>query len=205
MSQQNFVAKVLSIGWQFTASFPPQMVIFAKGTGGISRSNFRLVARMPHVAKDGYLELDFISDMPAMERDALVPVVSAAFFYSGDAIQGVRIYGDSGFIQKGLADEGSDAPDKSIAVQGGPDVFPWLRQGKNTDGGPDAFPWKALEGLGTDDLSPKALLDLPIKDLVDKVVRVRKIGQLVTMDYRPDRINIVLGSDGHSVVEVSLG
>lgn len=203
--------RVDSIGWHFTMMFPPSMIIAAKGYGSVSLQNSRLVPRSPAIAKDGFLELDFVSDVPEIELDMRVPIWSAPFHCPTAEIQGVRVFGKDNRVEKSLTEN-----DPTIAMQnfiqgsnssktqtlGGPDAFPWPLGA--LAGGPEYFPWK-LTGLATDGDEPQNILDQQVKSLLGRNTRVYRENDMVTKDYRPDRLNIVLGASTNKIVAIYMG
>jgi hypothetical protein len=90
-----------------------------------------------------------------------------------------------------------------MKMQGGPDVFPWMAT--NTSGIGDAFPW--AQSLQSDpDLTPIDILALPVKTLIGKHCRSYKTGDMLTKDFRPDRLNIEFATaEMRTIVQIWMG
>jgi hypothetical protein len=211
--QVKLAMEVSVIDWSFAFSFPPVMIIgaIAKISGG-SANNHRLVERNGQsLSGDGYFELNFVSDHPALTTDNIVVARSAPYMFSPPSgLQGIRVFGENGSKSKELA--GADLEDSISAlsafrskkvVSSGVDFFPW--KAVNSAGGGDVFPW--AKTLRDDpDLEPKDILKAPVKELLGRACRVYKTGDALTKDYRPDRVNIELDAlNMRSIVNIWMG
>jgi hypothetical protein len=211
--QVKLAMEIKVVDWSFAFSFPPVMIIgaIAKISGG-SAHNHRLVERNGQsLSADGYFELNFVSDHPALTTDNIVVARSEPYMLRPpNQLQGVRVFGENGSKSKALA--GSDVEDAISAqstfrskksAQGGGNIFPW--KAVNPSGGFDNFPW--AQTLRDDpDLEPKDILAAPVKELLGRACRVYKTGDALTKDYRPDRVNIELDPQNmRSIINIWIG
>lgn len=211
--QTKLAMEVTVIDWSWGMSFPPVMIIgaVAKISGG-SAHNHRLVARNKGaLSTDGYLELDFLSDHPALTTDNIVKARSAPYLVRPPSgLQGVRVFGEKGNLSKSLSgasieDVMSEFSKQSISMktQGGGDVFPW--SATSTSGIGDPFPW--AQSLQSDpDLTSIDILALPVKTLIGRHCRAYKNGDMLTKDFRPDRLNIEFATaEMRTIVQIWMG
>lgn len=93
----------------------------------------------------------------------------------------------------------------SAASLNGGDLFPWA---KKDGGGADGFPWSIVKTAAENgDLlaTEEVVLQRTIGSLIGMYVRVHRISDPVTEDFRPNRVNFVVADDKPNLVQVYIG
>lgn len=211
------VAAVVDVHAFMTRSIPPLLVMHAKGrvpTGGWS--NGRLVPWvyiMP--PRDGIWDFDFIAQMPhGSAIDVMSSILADLSLPKPKWCKGVRIHGASGSVEVSLFAQVDGKEEDLPAVHANWVAFPESQISADTKGGGvDGFPWcVAPDALERAIASAKLLadraepqLDQPISSLIGRFVRVYHQGDAITMDYRPERLNIQLEADSQRIVSIYFG
>jgi len=208
------VMSVVSVVFNQTKSLPPILLLHAKGTvptGGWT--NGRL---SPHVylspPKDGIWDFSFIATMPTGHAIQVVSGVESEVLALSkpEWCKGVRVHASSNAIEASTV-TAEFVPENLVSMSWVP--YPWGTPGgvigsKDSDavarGGIDLFPW-ALNSPTEDIVASMEDKGLLVRDLIGRSVRVYRQGEMVTMDYVPDRVNIVKSRFGETIENIKLG
>ncbi len=203
----------VSIAW--TKSMPPGLLVHATGTvPTLGWSGAQLVPwvyiREP---EDGIWDFDFVAQPPdAIAGQKISPIVAQAHVFPAPRwCRGVRVHGSAGSVS---TDEPSEEAKGMLATASWV-PYPWSRSdvsalaqanGGATASDPgDAFPWAvvpapAVEGKGGD-----SILKEPVSVLIGPAVRIFHEGDAITMDYRPERVNIERARYGNTIRRIFRG
>ena len=167
-------------------SHPPQYVINVKGqvnTGGWSNPRLELVGAVT----DGIQNYDFVMDPPKpgvmVTQGIATHTASINLGRASSSIKGIRVHSATNNLEK-LFDLGKS---ESMVIAGGVDILPWSM---NTEGGGDAWPWSVKQMPESTPVS--------LRDIIGHTVRVVRLGDLVTQDFKPGRITIYLDNKGRA-------
>jgi hypothetical protein len=198
-------------------SNPPQVGIAAAGT--VSTTGWTHPALEPwfYIAPpaDGILDFDF----GAMPPDHIVlpmtmPIAAHAvitrdprdYWGEGKPLAGVRIHARQNSVVAMLDAKASSEARLSLAAKGGidPVPWPWLAPGVHIKGDGDPFPIARAAALG-DDIPFPIAVNICLAQLTGKTVRVFHTGDVLTMDYRPERLNLELNPQTERIVRAFFG
>ena len=156
--------------------------------------------------EDGIQDFDFVAEEPDGITLPVVLPVSATLTIGRDRenywgqnqpLNGVRIHSKSNSVEAEFAGDGSIDPLFVARTLSGGDAVPWP-WAHRPSGGDSVFPMDfdlASGGGGTPDFSA----------LLGKSLRVYRTGDMLTLDYRPDRANIELNPADRRIVRVWFG
>lgn len=176
------------IGLLLTRSLPPQMIVTAHGrVPSMGWSSGRLI---PHVyvqqPADGIWDFDFVATMPqGISAQVVSPIIAAPFTATKPTwCKGVRVWASSNSdVGSFFVELASKDPSLSEQTELPGDEFPCFEG--------HGVAVQSLRSLIKDHPGPGSLDD-PIKSIIGRVVRVIREGDPITMDYLPQRLNIVL-------------
>lgn len=212
------VLSVETVIYNQTKSLPPLMLLHAKGTvntGGWTKGRLS-----PHVyitpPADGIWDFSFMATMPTGPSIQVFSTIESEVLLlsTPEWCKGVRVHASSNFVETNSAST-ELVPENLTPMNWVP--YPWGRElsasemggGLAVSGGVvDVFPWSVVQEV---DQSPsraegdQPFLSRPISDLLGRRVRVYRDGEMVTMDYVPERVNIVKSRYGDSIVDIKLG
>lgn len=212
------VLTVETVIYNQTKSLPPLMLLHAKGTvntGGWTKGRLSPYVYVTPPA-DGIWDFSFIATMPTGRsiQDPSSIESEVLMLSTPEWCKGVRVHASSNFIEV-TTESPEFVPEKLTPMNWVP--YPWDRERSASErggglavsgGGVDVFPWSAVQEV---DQSPSSaegdqpFLSRPISDLLGRRVRVYRDGEMVTMDYVPERVNIVKSRYGDTITEIKLG
>ncbi len=208
-------AKLFAVDEAFVRAVEGKQSTYAIGAfGRAPTSGWKNAHLIPYIyimpPSDGIWDFDLVATAPdgislqvisPISADPLVIQVPAWF-------KGVRVHASSNetvsmvSAEKSIADllDFSGSAPKALGVDG----WPW--RVTPLAGGSNPWPWsagsKAKQKPEYD--NPKTLSD-PLGSLIGKFPRVYEEGSAVTMDYRPDRVNLVTSKESGQIVQVYMG
>lgn len=215
-------AKVFSVDvvvFNQTRSLPPILMVQAKGRSSTSGwTNGRL---SPYIyitpPADGIWDFDFIATAPTgFALQVISPIESELLVITAPPwCRGVRVHASTDKLESAQPSEELESSRVLTPANWVP--FPWSRgttpmradmvQDSAASGGKDISPWMlpAANGDAAKVARDEQLWARPIKDLIGAPVRVYREGDMVTMDHRPERVNIILSRYGNTISEIKLG
>lgn len=225
------VHSVRDVFFALTRSMPPALLLRATGvvsTGGWS--NPRLVPRVYVVPpSDGIWDFDFIATAPTpgtiTTQGFVAHTAEEQVFPAPKWIRGVRVHASTNEVNSG-----EESGDLALSVKnwvpfpwgkGSGSLgavladdrfvpFPWLKgptlaSGDIDDDPGDAFPWSLPDDKPEPRKTDNSLLDAAIGTLIGAKVRVFREGELITMDYVSDRVNVVLARYSDTIQDIWMG
>ncbi|ABD06814.1 conserved hypothetical protein [Rhodopseudomonas palustris HaA2] len=180
------IMEVTSVDISLVKTKPPQILIVAHGT--VPTSGWKTPELSPwfyvRPPDDGIQDFDFVAEEPGgivlevittVVAETTIPRDPADYWGPGQPLRGVRIHA-RGNAKEALLDT-SDKAMQAVALFGGDATpWPWLLPGRSSDCG-----------------------------LTGKSLRVYHSGDILTLDYRPDRANIELSPTTERIVRVWFG
>lgn len=215
-------AKVLSVDvvvFNQTKSLPPLLMVHARGTA--STSGWTRGRLSPYVyikpPADGIWDFDFIATAPTGFALQVVTSIESELFVVNAPpwCRGVRVHASTNTLESTQTTEQLDTPTVLNPANWVP--YPWskglttmgadMSQGPEASAVDDVSPWLVVEGIGDSSrvAGDEQLWERPIKELIGAPVRVYRQGDMVTMDHRPDRVNIVLSQYSLTIAEIKMG
>jgi Peptidase inhibitor I78 family len=199
------IPSVDSVTIHILKSNPPQIAVSAIGKVPTSGwSNPALGAWFYIVApKDGIQDFDFYADAPSgIVLPVVLPITAEVvvardpkdYWGPGKPLIGVRIHARDNKAEA-LLDAKSTMVHDSPPIAGGLPL-PW------------PFPWNKLHTAATfggSDIPFPLSLQFCLSQLIGKTVRVFHTGDMITMDFRPDRLNLELSPTTQRIVHAFFG
>lgn len=181
---------------------PPDLIINA--TGRVSTTGWTDGRLEPFQyivpPADGILDIDFQATPPSgIVSQVICPIHASLSMPKPDWCRGVRVHASLNQLEE--------------TEFGGPVQHSGSLQGhaERPDGDPgDTWPWLVCGAKQTPN-SDEALSErtvpsgLPVADLVGRPVRYLRESDMVTKDYFPDRVNIVVFDDRRVIKEIYFG
>lgn len=198
-------------------SNPPQVGIAASGTVPTTGWTHPALEPWFYIAPpaDGIQDFDFVAEPPA---NILLPVLSPIaahavitrnpndYWGKGKPLKGVRIHARENTVVATL--DAAHATEARLGISDAPEgdlyPWPWLASGVHLHGDEDPFPLRRAAMFGGSGVPFPLGLDWRSL-LVGKTLRVFHTGDMITMDYRPDRFNVELRPQSQQIVNVFFG
>ena len=184
------VLSITSVEINIDNHVPPHVLIHVQGkVTSTGWSNPGLEPwRYIRPPEDGVQDFDFVAEPPRGITNPVISPIAASlhvpvdienYWGAGKPLKGVRIHSQTNSMTAALEDA---TPMEAAFEQNAP------------------FPWDIFKI----DLKPGSV-EAPISSLVGHEARVYHAGDPVTLDFRPQRINIVLESSGTRIGRVYFG
>jgi hypothetical protein len=212
------VYSVDSVMFQIIEGKLEMINVYARGRVPTSGwSNGRLT---PYVyispPESGIWDFGFIATAPSGIALQVITNIESAIFAAPKPpwCKGIRVHAATNEIESTTSHDAL-TPNRMTLFGGGDTPWPWGERGStNVAGNWVPFPWadepwpwvadvkKYVATLNTPDSKH---LNNTINSLIGKPVRVYHEGDPITMDFRADRVNIVLSRAGNTIVDIHLG
>lgn len=169
---------------------------------------------------DGVQDFDSVADPPThIVLPMVSPIATHAvitrnpneYWGKGKPLTGVRIHARENSVVAKLEATGAfeaHLVSEAIPESGAPYPWPWpwLVPGVHVSGDEDPFPLRARAAFGGSDVPfPLGMNNYCLSQLIGKTVRVFHTGDVITMDFRADRLNLDLNPTTQRIVRAFFG